>query len=321
MSTLVTGEAVVVELDPARVPTRAMAFAVDAAIQIGLLVTAVVLAARASVRLDSAASAAGSLTVTVLVLVGYPVAWETVTRGRTPGKALLGLRVVRDDGGPVRFRHALVRGLLAVFVDLWLSAGVVGLLVSLLSTRGRRVGDILAGTFVVRDRVRQRRSAELVVPPPLAGWAAALDLRGLPEDLANAVRDFLDRRAELDASVRTRRATELADAVVARVTPAPPVPMTAEGYLVSVLAERRRRAYQQLAGPTRPATAGGWGVPDGQHAPSGSASPAPPRYVAPAEPTVPTTQPRPSAAVQRPARPDPSRPDPSQPGPGFAPPR
>ncbi len=301
MSTLVTGEAVVVELDPARVPTRAMALAVDAAIQVGLLVVAVLLAARASVRWDSAAAAAGSLTLTVLVLVGYPVIWETLTRGRTPGKALLGLRVVRDDGGPVRFRQALVRALLAVFVDLWLTAGVVGVVVSLLSQRGRRVGDILAGTFVVRDRVRQRRASEIAVPAGLSAWAASLDLRGVPEDLANAVRDFLARRDELAAAVRARRAEELADAVLARTTPAPPVAMTAEAFLVSVAAERRRRAYQRLGATAEPGPRRG---------PASYAEPGPrPRPASYAEPGPP------------PARQ--SEPDSDDPvgRPGFAPPR
>ena len=56
----------------------------------------------------------------------------------------LGLRVVRDDGGPIRFRHALVRGLVGV-VEIWLTVGAVALVVSLASSQGKRLGDFLAG--------------------------------------------------------------------------------------------------------------------------------------------------------------------------------
>ena len=64
--------------------------------------------------MDAAASAALGLVTSVGVVVGYPLVMETLTRGRTLGKMAIGLRTVRDDGGPIRFRQALVRALLEV---------------------------------------------------------------------------------------------------------------------------------------------------------------------------------------------------------------
>src|SRR5215471_5526474 len=113
------------------------------AIQVVLLIVLFLIAgvATAGGGLDVASAAAIGLTVLVGVIVGYPVLWETLTRGASPGKYALGLRVVSDDGGPERFRQALVRGLAGV-VEIWIMFGVPALISSLLSDRGKRLGDI-----------------------------------------------------------------------------------------------------------------------------------------------------------------------------------
>lgn len=309
MSAVVTGEAVVLDLDAARVPSRGLAFALDALLQLALLLGLLYLGSRVADGLDGAAGAAAGILVAVAVLVGYPVTWETLTRGRSPGKAAFGLRVVRDDGGPAGFRQALVRALLAVFVDLWVTFGVVGVVVSLLSRRGKRTGDLLAGTFVVRDRVAQRGSPLAPMPPQLAAWAATLDLTGLPDELALAVRGFLGRAGELDPRARTARAHQLADAVVARVTPRPPAGTSAEAFLAAVAAERRRREQLRLAAPrpTAGSLAGGQASGPAYPAPSGSGTAAPAVPAVPARPAGPgPAYPAPPAPAAQPAPPAPS---------------
>src|SRR4029077_8011669 len=102
--------------------------------------------------LNGASAGAVAVVVIVAVVVGYPVIWETLTRGRSPGKFALGLRVVSDDGGPERFRQALFRGLAAA-VEIWLFLGCPALICSLLSVRGKRLGDLFAGTFVIQQRL------------------------------------------------------------------------------------------------------------------------------------------------------------------------
>ncbi len=94
----------------------------------------------------------------MFVVIGYPVIFETLSRGKTLGKMALGIRVVSDDGGPERFRQALVRALAAAFVEVWLPPfnliGIpAGLITSMVSAKGKRLGDMFAGTFVIQERV------------------------------------------------------------------------------------------------------------------------------------------------------------------------
>jgi uncharacterized RDD family membrane protein YckC len=253
---VVTGEAVAVDLPVARIPTRVLALAVDLALQLAALTMVLVLAGVIGTAVDEALAIAITLTLVVLVIVGLPAAWETLSRGRSLGKLMMGLRVVRDDGGPTRFRHSLVRALFMFFVDLWLTSGSVGLISSLASAKGKRVGDHFAGTVVVRERVPVSAAAvgwAVPMPPPLAGWAAGVDLARLPDDLALTVRQYLGRAAQLDPTVRGRLGPQLATQVAAFVAPPAPAGTPADAYLAAVVAERGRRAWlaqqRQMAPP------------------------------------------------------------------------
>ena len=147
-------------------------------------------AARHGGGLDDASAAAIGLTLTILVIVGYPTLFETLSRGRTLGKLALGLRVVGDDGGPERFRQALVRALAGV-IEIWALRGAPALIASLLSAKGKRLGDLFAGTFVIQERLRATAGAPVMMPPPLAAWAVSAELSRLPDDLAAMARSYL----------------------------------------------------------------------------------------------------------------------------------
>ena len=192
----VTGEAVVLELRLAKLASRSLALAVDLTVQLALFLVGTLVAAGGLGFVDDTLATALALVFYVLVVVGYPVAMETATRGRSLGKMALGLRVVREDGGPITFRHAFVRGLLSV-VEIWITFGSVALVTSLASAKGKRLGDFLAGTVVVRERIPVRGAPLAAMPPPLAAWAAGLDLSQVPDDLALAARQFLARIGEL----------------------------------------------------------------------------------------------------------------------------
>src|SRR4051812_23635067 len=110
MTELVTGEAVVLGLQPAKLPSRMVAGAIDLVVWWVVCVGVAFAMAGATASLDSAAQAAVSVAALLACVVGLPVMVETLSRGRSLGKVIFGLRVVRDDGGPIRFRHALVRG-------------------------------------------------------------------------------------------------------------------------------------------------------------------------------------------------------------------
>jgi uncharacterized RDD family membrane protein YckC len=269
---LVTGEAVVLELRLAKLASRSLAVAIDVAVQLGLfLFGTLVLAGTVSFVDDSLAAAIG-LAFYVAVIVGYPVAFETLTRGRSLGKLALGLRVVREDGGPVRFRHALVRGLLAV-VEIWATFGAVALITSLASSQGCRVGDFLAGTVVIHERVPVRSAPVAVMPPPLAGWAARLDLSRVPDDLALAARQYLARLPELAPEVRAQMGGSLVRALADVTAPPPPPGVPDWAFLSAVLAERRRRELARWGHPQRLSPYAG---PSGPPAPASPGPPPPP---------------------------------------------
>ncbi len=250
LSDLVTGEAVVLELRIARLATRTLAAIIDLTVQFLALIVGAFVLAGALFQLDDAAGAAIGLVWVVTVLVIWPVTFETLSRGRSLGKLALGLRVVRDDGGPVRLRQSLVRALIGVFPDIWLSSGSVALIVSLSSRHAKRLGDYAAGTLVVLERAPSGRGSAVVMPPALAGWAQTLDLTRLPDDLALAARQFLTRIEDFDHAAARDMSERLGNAVSMHTGPPPPgVPAWA--YLSAVLAERTRRETARLTGSPR----------------------------------------------------------------------
>ncbi|MEV6162983.1 RDD family protein [Streptomyces sp. NPDC052052] len=241
MSELVTGDAVVLGLRPAKLPSRALALAIDLAVVGAALVLLSIGLAIATASLDEAALAAISVATFLLVLVGGPVAVETLSRGRSLGKLACGLRVVRDDGGPIRFRHALVRGALGV-VEILMTLGVVALIASLVSARGRRLGDVFAGTLVVRERVPAGRAVAVPPPPPwLVGRFARLDLSAVPDGLWLAIRQYLTRMHQLDVEVSRSMAVRLAGELATRTGVPVPEGVPAGAYLAAVVNERQAR--------------------------------------------------------------------------------
>ncbi|MFF3487632.1 RDD family protein [Streptomyces sp. NPDC002701] len=248
MSELVTGEAVALELRPAKLPSRVLAVVLDLVVAVAAYVAVLIALVLSTAALDEAAQAAVSIAAFLLLLVGGPIAVETLSHGRSLGKAACGLRVVRDDGGPIRFRHALVRGAVGV-VEILMTFGVVACVASLVSARGRRLGDVFAGTLVVRERIPAGRTAFVPPPPPwLSGRFADLDLSGVPDGLWLAVRQYLTRMQQLDPQVGWAMAVRLATDVAERTgTPAPQgVPPAA--FLAAVMQERQAREVRRSFG-------------------------------------------------------------------------
>jgi uncharacterized RDD family membrane protein YckC len=242
---VVTGEAVALELRPASFATRALAVALDLVVMLAVGIIVSIVLGLALPDVDEAAARAITIVALVGVLVGLPVTVETLTRGRSLGKLAAGLRVVRDDGGPIRLRHALVRALLAV-VEIIMTAGSVALITSLANVRGKRLGDLLAGTFVIRERGGAMPPPLPPMPPELIAWAQQADLAAVPDALALGVRRFLDGAQGLHPASRAQLGQELAAQVLSFVAPPPPAFATPERFLVAVLAERRRRDLTRL---------------------------------------------------------------------------
>ncbi|MEW2493953.1 RDD family protein [Streptomyces nodosus] len=261
MSDLVTGEAVALELRPAKLPSRALAVVLDLVVALVAYILVTVALVASTSGLDSAARTALSIATFVLVLVGGPIAVETLSHGRSLGKLACGLRVVRDDGGPIRFRHALVRGAVGV-IEILGTFGCVACIASLVSERGRRLGDVFAGTLVVRERVPSVSAASAPPPPPwLVGRFSELDLSTVPDGLWLAIRQYLTRMHQLDPQVGWAMSARLAsDLAACTGTPAPHgIPPAA--YLSAVVQERQEREKRRMY--TGPAGTGAAEVPPG----------------------------------------------------------
>ncbi|MCV7259651.1 RDD family protein [Mycobacterium shimoidei] len=251
MAEVVTGDAVVLDVQIAQLPVRAVGAVIDIAVTVIGYLLGLMLWAATLEQFDEAITAAILIIFTVLVLVGYPVAMETATRGRSLGKIVMGLRVVSDDGGPERFRQALFRALAAV-VEIWMLLGSPAVLCSLLSPKGKRIGDIFAGTVVISER-GGRLPPPPAMPPSLSWWAASLQLSGLSGAQAELARQFLARAPQLEPHLRYQMACRIAADVLAHVAPPPPPGTPPHLALAAVLAERHRRELARLRPPGPPA--------------------------------------------------------------------
>ena len=241
---LVVGEAVALDVQPAGIVLRLAAALLDAVCVLALYVMLVIGLSRVwPSGIDDAWAAALDIGVLVGVLVLVPAAVETVTRGKSVGRYATGTRVVRLDGGAIGLRHAFARALVGLF-ELWMTVGSVALLVALFGSRPRRLGDLLAGTFVQHERATKHRDPQVLMPAELVAWASVADVSALPQRLENRLGAFFRGAADLRPEVRESTARTLAEAVAEYAHPVPAV--HPEAFLAGVVVLRRERDLRAL---------------------------------------------------------------------------
>jgi uncharacterized RDD family membrane protein YckC len=288
---VVTPDAVVLDLEPATVGSRGIALWID----VMIIGTTAIVVSLAQARLGGGGFVPGWFGIALLLLAGflvqfgYPIGFETLWRGRTPGKAVMGLRVVTVEGAPVGVRHATIRAAVGL-LEITMTAGAVAALTSLVSSRGQRLGDLAAGTLVVRERRATSGPVEshrFEAPAGLEAYAATLDVTAVGPAEYATVRDVLRRAPDLRPAAAQRVAEHVAGALVARVSPPPPDGLDALRWLACVAAAVQRRG-------------GGYATP--------TATPVHPSpTAAPSSPTP--APPSPTWGVARPTPPVPDRPD------------
>lgn len=243
---MITGEAVLIDIPSAPLPSRLVAALIDWACYILLFIGLILGVVFTSVGSSDATASTLVLLATVTCVLAVPVTVETLTRGRSLGKLILRLRVVRDDGGPIVFRHAFVRGLIGV-IELPFTSGVPAIIASVSNARGKRLGDLAAGTYVVREQTGMKLAPPPPAPPYLRDWALRADLAPLPDGVALAIRQFLLRRAGLTPAARSALTTNLLQQVLPLVAPPPPAHAHPEDVLSAVLTARSDREAARLA--------------------------------------------------------------------------
>lgn len=243
---LITGEAVLLDLRTASFAVRMVSAAIDAVIQLGILTGGLVLTTWLSARgLDDGMASAVAVLVWVASFVGYPLLCEVLGRGRSVGRLVMGTRVVRDDGGPVHARQSLLRAVMAM-LEIWSTAGALALTCSVIDARSRRLGDLLAGTMVIQERMRDVVPDRAEVPPSLREWARDADVGRLPSELMQDVRSYLPRAATINPVSRRTMTRDLVQRVLPHVNPGPPPGTDLEEFLAAVIAERSHRDEERL---------------------------------------------------------------------------
>ena len=239
--TIATPEGVDLSLTLAGVGSRFAAAIIDLIIEIGLIV-AVAVAAGILAEAGSGWGVAMVALLSFVIVVGYDVFFEVLQSGRTPGKRLNGLRVVQTGGQPVTFVPSAIRNVLRI-VDFLPTMYLTGIVAIVVTRQNQRIGDLVGGTLVVRERFGAEKAR-----PPLVTTASydvpagvTLDTSALSVEELAAVRRYLDRRYEIDAAARTR----IAGALLARLRPkvaGVPDGLSGERLLEAIAASRAQDA-------------------------------------------------------------------------------
>jgi uncharacterized RDD family membrane protein YckC len=246
---IATPEGVELELVLAGLASRFMSESVDSTLVMALLAALIALAALAG-------GAAGAILLSIalggllLITIAYHVAFEVLGGGRSPGKRMVGLRVVMEGGEAIGLRASAVRNLARLLegpVLLYAPA-----IVAILATRrNQRLGDLAAGALVVREpkagrRRRRRRGRRRVEMAPARPAAGGLQLDDwdvsavTPQELAT-IRSFLERRDSFAPEARRGLARGLADGLRGKVA-GPPPGLAPEALLEGIAAAKSARS-------------------------------------------------------------------------------
>lgn len=232
--TIATPEGIELAVPLAGLGSRFVAQLIDSALKVAIIIALIFALGAAAGGSDASDGGPTDLVaVAVLVLIiflitfAFDVLFETLGRGRTPGKRLSGLRVVLAGGEPVGLRASAIRNLLRI-IDGEALLYLPGMVSILVTRNNQRLGDLAATTLVVRERTGgRRRPAE---PQPVAdepaatepGATDAWDVSAVTREDLVLVRRFLARRAELDPAARSRLARDVAGRLRPKVAGAPP---------------------------------------------------------------------------------------------------
>ncbi len=223
---IATGESVAFSYELAGLGSRFLAVFIDLALQLGVvLVVALVLAAWAHGQPPShlaskdplERSARAILTAIAVVagfmlFFGYFIAFEWRWQGVTPGKRALAIRVVRDGGFPIDFTSAVVRNVVRI-LEVALGFYAISAVATLLSPANRRLGDMAAGTVVVRDARFERALSVPSYDEPRAERRDDAVTAALTPAQRDLVRRFVARRDSLEPDIRTAIAADVAAVV------------------------------------------------------------------------------------------------------------
>ena len=224
---VITPEAVEFTFDLSGLASRVFALLIDIIIQALAVVIAIIVLGFFAIPVTIGNGAnLGMIVLLIAVFLfnwGYFIFFELMWNGRSPGKKLMGCRVIRDGGLPVNFTASFIRNLIRP-VDYFLSALMIGFFIVFASPTYKRLGDMAAGTLVIVERrmtlvelLTDRRVGAFRPSQPPLGLFSKADVSKLTATQLNTIRRFLDRRYDLTREKRAKLGSELFAKVAALV--------------------------------------------------------------------------------------------------------
>jgi uncharacterized RDD family membrane protein YckC len=244
---IVTPEAVVLDLQSAGFASRVAAGLIDLVIElIAAMIILVILGVAALGGSSDSFIQTAAAFVLFALLFGYPILFETLMRGQTPGKAALKIRAVTIEGAPITLREAALRAMGGVVDRLLPPGGITGVLFVLATPRQQRVGDLIAGTIVIRDPQQYVPPPALWFSPPwgFEDYAASIDPTSITVEQYTVIRSFLTRVNTLAPVARRALAVDLADRLGSAIGTPRHSNVAPETYLLCAISR-----YQRSVGP------------------------------------------------------------------------
>jgi uncharacterized RDD family membrane protein YckC len=242
--TIDTPEQIALELPVAGIGSRFLAVAVDTVLQVSLYLAGFLTLAffTPPAALRSTLALVGPA---VAILFGFSVYWgyfalfEIIWSGRTPGKRLAGIRVIKESGRPINAFEAIGRNVLRV-IDFLPAMYVVGVVCMMLNRNSRRLGDYVAGTIVVHDKQTEdvRPDWNMTEASHLPGAR----LSQMPSEELVLIETYLHRRFELEPRVRSERADQIVRRITEKTGLGPDSNQPADDFLEAVARQIRDTA-------------------------------------------------------------------------------
>ena len=243
-----TPEQISLELPLAGIGSRFLALTIDSLIQVGLFIVLTIMGwilSMSYTELSGAADKFLSETVGTIVVIlvpfclywGYFAFFEILWQGQTPGKRVAGLRVIHQTGRPMTAIECIGRNLMRV-IDMQPAAiYAVGLICMMCNKQNRRVGDFVAGTIVVHDRALD--SVSPTWGTTTSATPVPLELRKLSSDELVLIETYLNRRYDLDATVRNMTAQRIVTMISEKLGISKPPDQRDDDFLESVARQLR----------------------------------------------------------------------------------
>jgi uncharacterized RDD family membrane protein YckC len=214
--TIDTPEQIALELPLAGIGSRSLACIIDSLIQIALAFLVFLLLLVLTLAFPGSSNLFKSIGIAVVIIIlfflvwGYFALFEIIWNGQTPGKRIVGIRVIKESGRPITPVESIGRNLVRI-VDFLPGLYALGLVCMMLNKRNKRLGDFVAGTLLIHDRSVKNTSP--VWNPNAISATTDSQATQIPSEVLVLIETYLTRRYELEASVRIKMAGQIVSVI------------------------------------------------------------------------------------------------------------